>query len=449
MIDRIPPQNLEMERATLGSMLVSAEAIETATEILSGREFYREDHRAVFEAIRSLSQRNEPTDVLTLEEELVSTGAMIRDGLRAFLFGLVDSVVTPSNIEHYAREVLDKSLRRRLIDAASRIHSLAHSDDLEIAEVLSEVEAEITDATTAKSGSTTEGIASLVSSTFELIERWSEEKRLITGIPTGIEDLDYLTRGWQPENLIIVGARPSQGKTSLAAHFALTAARAGHAVYIVSQEMSKQSITIRLIQALGRIDGHRMRTGHLDDADWRRVGDTCIRLRGYPITVSERQMTLSQLRTECRRLKRKRLDLVIIDYLQLIQSEGRKENRTNEVSAIAEGLHDLAVELKAAVIALSQLSRGVDARPDHRPVLADLRDSGQVEAAADVVIFPFNPAAYQPDDKRSNCEEMELIVAKQRDGRLGSARALWFAEYTAFSSPARDYEARTPTEAHR
>ncbi len=442
MTDQIPPQALDMEIAVLGSFLNDSSVIDDTSMNVKQSDFYREANGIIFNAIQTVHERREPVDMFTVQEELRKREMFESCGGLQYLKELLLSTATPSNAPHYAKRVRDKSILRKLEKAGKALQSIAHSDYENIETVLSDAEAAFTQATTdAISVSTSEGIRSIISRVFEQIEQWDEKKQLVTGIPTGIEDLDYLTRGWQATDLIMIGARPSQGKTALAAHFAVTAAKAGYPTYIVSQEMSKDRMGLRLIQSSGRVDGHRMRTGHLSPEDWRRVGATCGTVSNFPMTISERALTLAQLRGECRRLARTGLRLVVVDYLQLMKSEGRSNSRNDEVSALAEGLHDLAVELKVSIIALSQLNREVDKRPGHRPMLADLRDSGQVEAAADVVLFPFNPLAYESDEKRLDREEMEIIVAKQRDGMVGSATALWFREYTSFGNIAKDREA--------
>lgn len=441
----IPQQNIEMEQAALGSMLISAEAVEAVAEILDAPDFYREAHGVIFDAMISLRREHEPVDLISVREWLRERDRLEECKGEGYLRTLINSVVTPSNAPHYAKVVKEKAVLRSLKLAADRIAALSFSHYDDIDELLAEAELVYNDATQIRGNTNAEGMKALVSSAFDDLERRARERKIVTGISTGIDELDYLTCGFQPESLTIIGARPSQGKTALAAHFALTAAKAGHPVYIASQEMSKRAMTLRLIQSYAHVDGHRMRTGFMSDEDWEKTGRACSRLSDFPITIAEQAMSLTKLRAECRRMARTGLDLVVVDYLQLMKSEGRKENRTAEVSALAEGLHDLSVELKCAIIALSQLSRDVEKRTDKRPILADLRDSGQVEAAADLVIFPYT-APKPAGTERPAWEEMELIVAKQRDGMVGSARAMWFRECTAFANVAKEYGTPQPSQ---
>lgn len=444
MIDRIPPQSIEMEQAVLGAMLISSAAVEVVSDILVGADFYRDDYRTIFEAILAVHRRREKVDLLTVQEQLRDQDACDRVGGAATLMMLMNSTSSAANVAFYARVVRDKAVCRRILTASADLATIAHSEHESIDDAIASVEGVIREAVTLRETEDATPLVVLLNTAFEELEELAENPQKVTGISSGIEELDFLTRGWQPDTLVVIGARPSQGKTALGCHFALEAARLKKHVLIVSQEMSKLSITRRLLATSARVNGHSLRTGYISNEEWRKVGQAASNLSTYPITISDRQLTLAQLRAHCRRIARTRLDLVVVDYLQLLKSEGRKENRTTEVSALAEGLHDLAVELGVCIIALAQSSRAVDTRPDHRPVLSDLRDSGQIEAAADVVLFPFNRLSYQPADSRLDCEEMEILVAKNRDGMVGSARCVWFSAFTAFGDIAKEYDTGMP-----
>lgn len=444
-IDRIPPQSLEMEQATLGSMMIERAAIDIASDMLRPEDFWREAHRFVFEAILTLVAKKQSVDLLTVQEQLRHQEMLESCGGTGYLIQLMNAVAAPSNVPFYAKVVREKACLRRLLAAAAEIETMVHSeyDDFDL--VLAQVEATVTAATIRRGGENApEHIRAVINDVFEEMEEVWENKRYVTGIPTGIADLDYKTGGFQPGTLTVVGARPGHGKTSLGMHFVLAAAKAKHPVFVASQEMSKRAIVRRAVATMGKVDGTRLRTGFIEDDDWRRIGDSCSRLSQLHIVIAERRMGLANLRSHCMRMAREiGLDMVVVDYLQLMKSDRKRgDNKTAEVTDLAEGLADLSKELNVAIIALSQLSRAVDLRPDHRPVLGDLRESGQIEAAADLVLFPFNPLFYQPDDARKEVEEVEIIVAKQRDGQTGSARAVWMPKYTAFDNPASAHHER-------
>lgn len=457
--DRIPPQSLEMEQATLGSMLIDRSAIEKAAEILKPEDFYREAHRIIFEAILSLVARDEPVDLLTVQEQLRLQEVLESVGGTSYLLQLMNSVVTPSNVDHYAKTVEEKAILRRLIGAAAEIQTLAHSEYEDIAEVVDGAERAVFGVAQRRIGAYFTPMRPLISSVFEQIEHRSENKDATTGLATPFDDLNYMTAGLQPSDLVIVAARPSMGKTSLALGMGQYAAiRHNLPVAVFSLEMSKEQLCIRMICSEARVDAHRLRTGYLVDDDWRRVGDGCSRLSEAPIFIDDSPDTSAlEMRAKCRRLKAEHgLGMVIVDYLQLMRGHRRTENRTQEIGEIARALKSLARELKVPVVALSQLSRAVEQRPDKRPMLSDLRESGSIEAEADVVVFIYRDAYYklkesvdsveeeaEKEERRQRGEELveeaELIIAKQRNGPTGKISVAFQKQYTRFDNLAKEY----------
>jgi replicative DNA helicase len=448
-----------MEQATLGSMLLDRTAIEKAAEILKAEDFYREAHRIIFEAILALVAKDEPVDLLTVQEQLRHQEMLESVGGTPYIYTLMDSVVTPSNVEHYAKMVEEKAILRRLIEASSTINALAHSEYEDIGEVVDGAERAVFGVAQRRIGAYFTPMRPLISSVFEQIEHRSENKEATTGVPTSFSDLDYYTAGLQPSDLVIVAARPSMGKTSLVLGMGQHAAiRHKLPVAIFSLEMSKEQLCIRMICSEARVDAHRLRTGFLMDEDWRKIGDTCSRLSDAPIFIDDSpDCSALEMRAKCRRLKAEHgLGVVIVDYLQLMRGHRKTDNRTQEIGEIARSLKSLARELKVPVVALSQLSRAVEQRPDKRPMLSDLRESGSIEAEADVVIFIYRDAYYkmkepaesadeeeEKEERRQRgegkIEEAELIIAKQRNGPTGKISVAFQQQYARFDNLAKEY----------
>jgi replicative DNA helicase len=458
--DRIPPQSLEMEQATLGSMLIERTAIEKAAEILKSDDFYRDAHKVIFEAILALVERDEPVDLLTLQEQLKLQEVLENVGGTPYLVQLMNSVAAAANVEYYAKIVEEKAILRRLIDAASQIQGLAHSEYDDIGDVVDKAERAVFGVAQRRMSSYFTAMRPLIDAVYEQIEYRSENQVTTTGIATPFEDLNYKTAGFQPSDLIIVAARPSMGKTSLVLgigqHVAL---RENKPVAIFSLEMSKEQLCLRMICSEARVDAHRLRTGFLENDDWPRVGNTCARLSEAPIFIDDSpDCSALEMRAKCRRLMAEHgLSLVIVDYLQLMRGHRKTDNRTQEIAEIARSLKSLARELKVPVIALSQLSRAVEQRPDKRPMLSDLRESGSIEAEADVVIFIYRDTYYKmkeatsaEDEKAENAdrrqrgeektEEAELIIAKQRNGPTGKVMVAFHPQYARFDNLAKGFK---------
>jgi len=449
--DRIPPQNMEAEQAVLGSMLIERPALEKAAEILKPEDFYRDVHRQIFEAMLALAARDEPVDLITLQDELLSRGQFETVGGFLYLQNLMDAPSTAANIEYYSKLVEEKSILRRLLDAGTQVQGLAYSEFDSIDEVIDKAERLVFDVGQRRMGNFFFHIRPLLDEELDRLEKRYENKGVLTGRMTPFDDLNYVTNGMQPSDLIIVAARPSMGKTTLAVqiaqHIALTEKLP---VALFSLEMSKEQLVTRMICSESQVDGHRLRTGQLHTEDWQRVGEGISRLAEAPIYIDDTpDVSAMEMRAKCRRLKAEQggLGLIMVDYLQLMRSSSkRSENRNQEISEIARGCKSLARELRVPVMALSQLSRAVESRPDKRPMLSDLRESGAIEAEADLVMFIYREAYYKRKEAGEagaendqsqgqgdeNLEEAELIIAKQRNGPTNTVRVGFIPKHTRF-----------------
>ena len=438
--DRVPPHNLDAEVSVLGSMLLSRNAVADIAEVVGPDDFYRGAHRTIFEASRDLYNRGEPLDTVTLADELDRRGSLDDVGGVVALTGIVQQVPTAANALYYARIVAEQSLRRRLIDAGTSITRLGYQPEHGVDEAVDAAEQAIFDV--AQRGRTTDiqAIKPLLHESFELLERLSENKTGITGLPTGFVDFDDLTAGLQPGNLVIVAARPAMGKSTLVTNMAAhVSVETRVPVAMFSLEMSASEVVMRLLSAESRVALEKLRTGRLEDPDWAKLSQAMGRLAEAPLFIDDTPgINLMEIRSKCRRIKQKHgLSLVIIDYLQLMQSHRRVENRVQEVSEISRGLKILAKELDLPVIALSQLSRKPEdrARDDRRPQLADLRESGSIEQDADLVAFIYRDEVYDPESAAKG--EAELIVAKHRNGPLKTIRLSFLGHHSRFANMAR------------
>ena len=439
--DRVPPHNLDAEISVLGSMLLSRNAVADVSEVVGPDDFYRGAHRTVFEAARDLYNRGEPLDTVTLADELDRRGTLDDVGGVVALTDIVARVPTAANALYYARIVSEQALRRRLIDAGTEITKLGYEPQQGVTEAVDAAEQVIFDV--AQRGRTTDiqAIKPLLHESFELLERLSENKTGITGLPTGFVDFDDLTAGLQPGNLVIVAARPAMGKSTLVTNMAAhVTVETRVPVAMFSLEMSASEVVMRLLSAESRVNLEKLRTGRLDDPDWAKLSQAMGRLAEAPLYIDDTAgVNLMDIRSKCRRIKQKSgLSLIIIDYLQLMQShKARVENRVQEVSEISRGLKILAKELDVPVIALSQLSRKPEdrARDDRRPQLADLRESGSIEQDADLVAFIYRDEVYDPDTAAKG--EAELIVAKHRNGPLRTIRLSFLGHHSRFANMAR------------
>lgn len=447
VFDRTPPFSLEAETAVLGGMFIDREAVTRAIEHINESMFYREANRRLYRAMVRLYERGDVIDVITVSEELKKTGEMESSGGFEYLAALVDAVPTAANLDYHARIVRDKALLRRLVEQASQIiRDVYDQGERNVDEILDEAESRIFQVAESHKREGFVWIKEILWSTFENIEKLQESDSGITGVPSGFPDLDRMTTGMQKGDLIIVAARPSMGKTSWVMNVAATAAIAHNIpVAIFSLEMAAEQLVQRLLCAEGRIDSQRLRRGKLSQEEHQRLAASAGHLNTAPIWIDDQPgCNVLEIRAKARRLQTelrsdgKDLGLIIIDYMQLMSGAGRSESRVQEVSQISRGLKALARELEIPVIALSQLSRGPEARTDKRPMLSDLRDSGSIEQDADLVMFLYRPEYYAPPEKREELEgKAELIVSKQRNGPTGVVELYFQKAYTRFDSVSR------------
>jgi replicative DNA helicase len=444
--DRVVPHNLEAERALLGSILLDNGALNLALEVIAKDDFFSEAHRITFEKMTEISEKNRTIDLVTLSEELAKDGLLDRAGGAAYLASLTDGVPIGTSValSEYSRIIKEKSLVRRLINASNNViaRCLEGTEDPET--LIDLAQSQIFDIAEQKVQSGFFNVRDVVKSSFGTIDVLFDRGQRVTGIETGFVELDNLTSGLQPSELIVVAARPSLGKTALALNVAAHAAIKNHKIVgVFSLEMSKESLVIRLLCAEAEIDSHKLRTGFTSREDWNKMTHALGRLADAPLFIEDTPaLSIMQIRAKARRLKaEKGLDLLIVDYLQLITGHGRFENRTQEVSYISRGLKSIAKELKIPVLALSQLSRAPEQRPGQRPQLSDLRESGSIEQDSDVVIFIFRERRASEADSEDETDhraiETRLIIGKQRNGPTGEIPVVFMKPYARFMNVAR------------
>jgi replicative DNA helicase len=438
---RVPPHNLEAEESVLGSMLLSRTAVSEALEILRPDDFYREAHQVVCEAILSLFARGEPADAITVVEELTRLDALERVGGPPYIHTLVATPPSPGNAPYYARIVAEHATLRRMIEAAARIAQDCYEVPESLEDALNRAEELIYAVAARRISQDFRPIRDLLNESMEHIERLASRATDVTGLATGFIDLDRLLSGMQPSNLILVAARPGMGKSSfvvnLAEHVAM---HESVPTVIFSLEMSWMEIVQRMICSEARVDTQKIRTGKMSESDWTKVSHAVGRLADAPIFVDDTaSITMMEIRAKCRRLKQKHaLGLVIVDYIQLMSSSRRSENRVQEVTEMSRSLKILAKELDVPVVAVSQLSRQPEQQGrggDRRPRLADLRESGSLEQDADVVMFVYRDEVYNPDTDKKG--EAEVIVAKHRNGPTDTLKLAFLGQYTKFENLAR------------
>ena len=437
MGERSLPHNADAERTVLGAILVDNQAFNSAAEILTRDDFYRDAHRRIFEAMAVLAEKSEPIDLVTLKNELTRTQSLDAAGGVAYLAGLVEGVPRLENVLPWSRIIREASVLRNLIHASARIAQEATDAQESADSILDRAEQAIFAIAERKIRAGLVPVKDFIKTTFESIEKLSQSKDAITGVPTGFIDLDRMTSGFQKGDLIILAARPAMGKTSFALNIARTAAQAtAEPVAIFSLEMSKEQLVKRLIFAEARIESGLVTRGQLRDSDWGKLTTAWADLHKLPLFIDDASfLTPLELRAKCRRLKAEHgLGLIVVDYLQLMGSGGRVENRQQEISSISRSLKGLAKELEVPVLALSQLSRAPEARTDRRPQLSDLRESGAIEQDADVVMFIYRDHVYKPTEE--NRGSAELIVAKQRNGPTDTVNLVFLREFTRFENRA-------------
>jgi replicative DNA helicase len=437
--ERTLPHNLEAERSVLGAILLHNDAFNLAAEVIDSNDFFRDAHRRIFDKMVKLSERGDAIDLVTLKEELSRSSELDEVGGPAYITALVDGVPRSANVEHYARIIKEKSTLRDLIFSANKILATAYEAEEEADVILDQAEHAIFAIADDKVRDGFVSLRDLAQASFETIEKLHARKELITGVPTGFTDLDEMTSGLQPSDLIIVAARPSMGKTSLVLNIAQhVGTKTDLTVGLFSLEMSKEQLFLRMLTSEARIDAHRLRGGFLGEKDWGRLSAAIGTLSESNIFIDDSpSIGVLEMRAKCRRLASEHgLNLVVVDYIQLMQGRGRFENRTLELASISRSLKGLAKELNVPIVVLSQLSRAPEARSDHRPQLSDLRESGALEQDADVVIFIYREDLYadknQPPTEAQGVAE--LIVGKQRNGPTGVVRLAFIREYTRFEN---------------
>ena len=433
---RVPPNNLDAERSVLGAMMQDHEALSLAIEALRAEDFYHPANRELFDAMHRLQSAGQPVDIVTVDEELTRRGTLEGVGGIQYVVDISRYVPTTANARAYIQIVAEKATLRRLIHAGDEIVQASYAQQEPLADILGHAEKSIFDIVMRRTeGSALVHIADILPDTYQRIETLSRLKGAIDGVPTGFVDLDNLLTGLHGGELVLVGARPSMGKTSFGMNvLSYASVMAGKTVAAFSLEMPRDQLAMRLLCADARVDMQSVRHGTLRDEDWLSLSRALGPIAAANLYIDDTSgITPSQLRSRCRRLKIERgLDLVMVDYIQLMASDGRAENRQNEVSEISRALKGIAKELNVPVLALAQLSRAGAQRSDKRPILSDLRDSGAIEQDADVVMFLHREEYYDPNTEDKNIAE--VIVAKQRNGPLGTIKLAWLGQYTRFAS---------------
>ena len=433
MEQRIPPQNVEAEQAVLGAMLLSHDAVIVAMERLQSQDFYRDVHRIIFEAMEHLHRENKEIDVITLPDELKRMKKLDDVGGLEYVLNLPNLVGSAANIEYYANIVAEKALARNLISTCTELTTEAYDGQKETEALLDDAERRILQLSDTKNRGDFASVGAVVEVTLDKITKLYENKAGLTGLPTGFRDLDRMTSGLQPSDLILVAARPSMGKTAFTLNIAQNVGVRQHkTVAFFSLEMSQEQLVQRLLCQIAHIDSQKLRTGQLNsDEEWTRLTDACDKLYESPIYIDDTPgISVAEMRSKARRLKSEHgLDLIIVDYLQLMQGRNA-ESRQQEISEISRSLKALARELKVPLIALSQLSRSVESRQDKRPMLSDLRESGALEQDADIVSFLYREDDYDKDTENQHITE--VILAKHRNGPVGSVKLYFKNEFTLF-----------------
>ena len=437
---RTLPHNLEAEKSVLGAILIHNDAFNSAAEVIDSRDFFRDAHRRIFERMIALSERGDAIDFVTLKEELSRGGELEEVGGPAYIASLADGVPRSANVEYYAKIVKEKATLRNLIHSANKILADAYEAEEEPDLLLDEAERAIFAIAEDRIRAGFVPLRDLVQSSFATIEKLQQHKGLVTGVPTGFVDLDEMTSGLQPSDLILVAARPSMGKTSFVLNIAQhVGTSTDMTVGFFSLEMSKEQLFMRMLTSEARIDAHRFRTGFLNEKDYGRLSHALGTLAEARVYIDDTaSIGILEMRAKARRLKAEHgLHLLIIDYIQLMQGRGRFESRQTEIASISRSLKGLAKELSVPIVALSQLSRAPETRSDHRPQLSDLRESGALEQDADVVMFIFREEQYRDADGNPNQNAegtAEIIIGKQRNGPVGTAKLAFIKEHTRFEN---------------
>ncbi len=435
LIKRVLPHSIEAEQSVVGSMLMDKEAVLIASELLLPEDFYGKQYGVMFEAIVELYNEGKPVDMITLQERLREKDVPMEISGVEFIRDLINAVPTSIHIKHYADIVREKSILRRIIKVNEEIESMCYLGKEKLEVILGETEKRIFHLLQSRNTGDFIPIRDIVLQTLEKIELASKTKGNVTGIVTGFYDLDYMTAGLQPSDFILIGARPSMGKTALVLNLAdYIAIRNQIPTVIFSLEMSREQLMNRMFAMEARVDSQNIRTGDLSDSDWEKLIESAGIIGKSKLIIDDTPgISIGELRSKCRKYKLEHnLSLVIIDYLQLMTGNGRTDSRQQEISEISRSLKALAREIKAPVIALSQVNRACEARPDHRPMMSDLRESGSIEQDADVVMFLYRDEYYNKDSDRKGIAE--IIIAKQRNGAIGTVNLAWLPNLTKFAN---------------
>ena len=435
LIKRVLPNSPEAEQSVIGSMIMDSEAIMTASEILTNEDFYQRQYGILFDAMVELYNEGKAVDLVTLQDRLKEKDVPPEVASLEFVKDILDSVYTSAHIRQYASIVHEKAMLRRLIRTTEGIANACYAGKESMEDIFVDTEKQIFDIIQQNTSGEYVPIKDVVLNALDKIEMASRTKGNVTGIPTGFIDLDYKTAGFQPSDLILVAARPSMGKTALVLNIAQHMAfREDHTVAVFSLEMSKEQLVNRLLSLESRVDSQSIRTGNLTDEDWSKLIEGAgVIGKSHLIIDDTPGISVTELRSKCRKFKMEHnLGIIIIDYLQLMTGSKRSESRQQEISDISRSLKAVARELNVPVVALSQLSRAVEQRPDHRPMLSDLRESGAIEQDADVVMFIYRDDYYNKDTAKPNVAE--IIIAKQRNGAIGTIELAWLPQYTKFAN---------------
>ena len=435
VLKRILPNSVEAEQSVIGSMIMDQEAIIAASELLTSEDFYNRQYGILFEAMVELNNEGSPVDLVTLQNRLKEKDVPPEVSSLEFVRDLLNAVPTSANIKYYANIVSEKAILRRLIRLNEEIANTCYAGKESLEYILDDTEKRVFQLVQRRNTEDFVPIDRIVMNAMDKIEAAAKNRGAVTGIPTGFIDLDYRTAGMQPSDLILIAARPSMGKTAFELNLAdYMAFRKNYTVALFSLEMSKEQLVNRLFSQEAGVDAQKLRTGQLDDRDWERlIAGASVIGQSKLIIDDTPGISISELRSKCRKYKLEHnLDIIMIDYLQLMTGSGRSESRQLEIAEISRSLKSLARELNVPVVALSQLSRQVEQRPDHRPMLSDLRDSGAIEQDADVVMFLYRDDYYNHDSDKKGI--LEVIIAKQRNGPIGTVEMAWLPEYTKFAN---------------
>lgn len=444
LMRKVPPHNLESEQAVLGGVLLSSNIFHELVDVVGEEDFYSEAHRLIFQAFKEMSEKNIPIDAVSVFEHLQGMGKLDEVGGPVYIADLADKTLGAANTLHHAGIVRDKAVQRRLIETSLKIIEASFEAGTDVDALLDESETAIFGISESRSKQAFADSKTLVSDVYKQLQIRAASDDLVTGVPSGYHDLDKLTSGLQPSDLIIVAGRPSMGKTAFALNMGLrTAVDFNNTVAIFSLEMSKEQLMMRLLCSSGRVDLTKMRTGNLDDAEWARLHDAADDLTRAPIYIDDTgAITTLEMRSRCRRLMSNHgLNLIIVDYLQLMRTSRRIDSREQEISEISRSLKALAKELNVPVVALSQLNRKLEDRSEKRPMLSDLRESGAIEQDADVIMFVYRDEVYNKAEDNPNKGKAEIIIGKQRNGPLGTVDLSFLKQFTYFAdfSPRSEY----------